>query len=51
MQPHKDNYQGGLIVWVTVGNQSMQKKEAYAQAMAKVLQEGGINAYADSRLD
>ncbi len=51
LQPHKDDYQGGIVVWVTVGNQSMQKKEAYAEAMAKVLKEGGINAYADTRLD
>lgn len=32
-------------------NQSMQRKEAHAEAMAKVLQDNGIRAYANSRLD
>lgn len=32
-------------------NQSMQKKEAYAYAFAKVLQNEGIKAYAESRID
>ena len=51
LEPRKDSYEGGLCVWITVGNQSIQKKEAYAHAMAKVLREAGINAYPMSRLD
>lgn len=31
--------------------QSMQRKEAYARAYARVLNEAGIRAYAESRLD
>jgi hypothetical protein len=42
---------GGLSMWIRDYNQSVQKKEAYAHAFAKVLQDAGINAYADSRLD
>lgn len=41
----------GVRIWVSEGNQSMQKKEAYAVAFAKVLQSYGITAYAGSRLD
>jgi hypothetical protein len=44
-------YGGGLQVWVSQFNQSMQKKEAYAYAYAKVLTEAGFNAYAGSRMD
>lgn len=45
------SYTGGLMYWVTVGGQAMQLKEAYADAFAKVLNEGGVKAYADSRMD
>lgn len=48
----KSKYGGGLQIRVSAFNQSMQKKEAYASAYAKVLQEAGIaDAYADSRMD
>jgi hypothetical protein len=47
----KPAYQGGVQVWVSAYNQSMQLKEAYATAFAKVLQDAGIQAYADSRMD
>ena len=47
----KDSYYGGVTIWVTAGNQSMQKKEAYAEAFAEVLNQNGIKAYAASRLD
>lgn len=47
----KDEYYGGVTVWVSQFNQSVQKKEAYARAVAKVLRDAGIKAYAASRLD
>jgi hypothetical protein len=46
-----DSYYGGVTVWVSQFNQSMQKKEAYAYAMAKVFAEAGFDAYANSRMD
>lgn len=47
----RPGYGGGLQISIHTYNQSMEKKLAHAEAMAKVLREGGINAYADSRLD
>ena len=46
-----DTYYGGVCVWVSEFNQSMQKKEAYARAFARVLGHAGIKAYSDSRMD
>ena len=37
--------------WVSAYNQSMQKKEAYAQAFAETLRKYGISAYSGSRMD
>ena len=45
------SYGGGLQLWVSDYNQSVDRKSAYASAYAKALREHGINAYADSRLD
>jgi len=42
---------GGVVLWVSEFNQSMARKEAYANAYAKVLKEAGVEAYADSRMD
>lgn len=47
----KDVYGKKYYLWVSDFNQSMQKKEAYAAAFAKVLRENGIKAYSGSRLD
>lgn len=47
-RPH---YPSGLCVWVGEGGQSIGRKEAYAVAFAKVLNDAGIKAYAGSRLD
>jgi hypothetical protein len=47
----KDSYYGGVNVWVGDYNQSMQKKERYADAFAAVLEKAGINAYSNSRMD
>jgi len=44
-------YGGGLQVWVSGYQQSMQRKAAYAQAFAGVLNEAGVTAYAESRMD
>ncbi len=46
-----DSYYGGVTIWVNEFNQSMQKKEVYAHAFAKVLADAGIKAYASSRMD
>jgi len=45
------SYEGGVSLWVSGYGQSMQKKEAYAGAFAKVLQGYGLRAYAGSRMD
>lgn len=46
-----DSYEGGYMIWVSDYNQSMQKKETYARAFAKVLEQNGIKAYGMSRMD
>lgn len=51
------SYSGGYYIWVGgqleefSGTQSMEIKEAYARAFAKVLNENGVKAYSSSRLD
>lgn len=45
------DYPSGLSIWVSAFNQSLQKKEAYAYAFAKVLQDNGVYAVAGSRMD
>lgn len=48
----RDSYYGGVTVWVSEYGQSMQRKEEYARAYAKVLRDNGINrAYKMSRMD
>lgn len=48
----KDSYYGGVTLWISDHGQSMARKEAHARAMAKVLQEAGIeDAYMMSRMD
>jgi hypothetical protein len=47
----KDIYGKKYYKWVSEFNQSMQKKEAYASAYAKVLRENGLKAYSGSRMD
>ena len=47
----KDSYYGGVSVWISDYNQSMQRKETYAHAFARVLNSHGINAYSMSRMD
>ena len=44
-------YYGGVSVSVHAFNQSHDKKLAFARAFAQVLQDNGINAFAQSRLD
>lgn len=46
-----DSYAGGVSINVSAYNQSVTRKDAYAQAFAEVLREEGIKAYAESRLD
>lgn len=51
LNARNDSYYGGVCLWVRDYNQSLQKKEAYAYAFARVLQEEGLKAYASSRMD
>lgn len=44
-------YYGGWELWVSEGGQSMERKEEYARAFAKVLTKHGIKAYSGSRMD
>lgn len=46
-----NSYEGGYDIWVSGYGQSVTRKEAYAGAFAKVLNDYGINAYGQSRLD
>jgi hypothetical protein len=47
----RDSYAGGLRINVSQFGQSLQRKEAYAEAFAEVLRAAGFNAYAQSRMD
>jgi len=49
--PEGPAYSGGVDVWVSGFDQSVQKKETYAAAFAGVLHAAGIYAYSQSRLD
>lgn len=44
-------YNGGYQIWVSDYGQSYARKLAYANAFAKSLQENGVVAVADGRLD
>ncbi len=46
-----DSYAGGVCIWVSAFNQSMQRKATYAYAFSGVLKQAGINSYASSRMD
>lgn len=46
-----NGYYGGLEYSIHEYGQSLEKKEAHAMAMAKVLSDGGIKAFASSRMD
>jgi len=46
-----EGYPSGRQIWVHDYSQSMELKEAYASAFAKVLQKHGIEAYSGSRMD
>jgi len=46
-----NSYEGGYDIWVRGYGQSVTRKEAYAGAFAKVLNDYGIKAYGQSRLD
>jgi hypothetical protein len=44
-------YSGGMSLYISDFNQSLQRKEAYAKAFASVLVDAGINAHYESRMD
>jgi hypothetical protein len=49
----QDSYYGGCTIWVSNYNQSMQKKEQYANGFVKKLRElmPNLKAYSMSRMD
>ena len=47
----RKSFNGGVSMSVRDFNQSLTKKEAYAYAFASVLNEHGIKAYVESRMD
>jgi hypothetical protein len=47
----RKGYHGGIQYWVHEFNQSISRKEAYANAFAAVLKAAGIDACSESRLD
>ena len=47
----RKGYGGGVCMSIRDFNQSLQKKEAYAYAFASVLNEHGIKAHVESRID
>ena len=47
----RSGYPSGLNIYPDLMTQSVERKEAWANAYAKVLREHGIDAYVDSRLD
>lgn len=47
----RKHWAGGVCVWISAYNQSMQRKEAHARAMAESFRAAGVQAYADSRMD
>ena len=48
---HKDTYRGGYGYHIFQGGQSIQRKEVFGGAMAKVLRDAGIDINMFSRLD
>lgn len=47
----RKGYQGGAHIWISAHNQSIERKTEHAIAVAQVLRNAGVDAYADSRLD
>ena len=47
----RKSFSGGVSMSIRDFNQSLQKKEAYAHAFSRVLNDYGIKAYAESRMD
>ena len=47
----RKSYYGGIDIWCREFNQSMERKEAWAEAFCEVLNEHGIKAYPMSRMD
>ena len=44
MYARKDSYYGGVCIWISQFGQSVDLKYAYANAMAKVFRDAGIEA-------
>ena len=48
---HTDSYYGGVSIWVHDFGQSMTRKQSYAHAFTRVLNDNGIKARSMSRMD
>jgi hypothetical protein len=48
---HRDEYAGGYMYWVGAGNQSYERKMAFAKAMAEELRKNGVECSYNGRLD
>ena len=44
-------YGGGVQIWISEHNQSLERKTAHARVMAERLREYGFKAYSNSRID
>lgn len=47
----RKHWRSGVSYWVSLFDQSYERKKAYAEAFARVLREAGVQAVAGSRLD
>lgn len=47
----RKSYTGGLHIWCSHPSQSYDRKMAWASAFARVLNDNGIDAFGDGRLD
>lgn len=47
----RKSYNGGLHIWCSHPSQSYDRKMAWASAFARVLNDNGIDAFGDGRLD
>ena len=47
----RKGHEPGVCLWVHQFGQSLQRKEAYAHAFARVLCEAGVKCYSQSRMD
>lgn len=47
----RNGYPNGVMFRARIAGQSMQRREAYAQAFAAVLRDAGLDCYVETRMD